>query len=357
MLSADLFHEICALEQCQTLSWSACSQLGALDWGRYQELWERLSAAQHRVAGVVGVDEACVARAAAGRAPQPGRTLNGCRRFYLALALEQLASERPLAEVAHAFALPRGLLQSLQQGAATFAGMVCVLCQRLGWRHLQLLVAEFQARLHFGVQPELCALLALPSLDGPLARLIFDAGFANPSALAQVAPPELDIMLRNAGPFQGRGESRCWQLPAHGMVTTTQLADILVREARAVVEGTLGVAQVAWGERASANSTAASPQNTQADTSTDSSEHQETRKPKGHGGNQVADSPKLSAGTAGPNSNPGSLQIGSSSSHQAAISPKPLRVAMTPHALPGKQENPASSKSPKEEASEGSEYS
>ncbi|KAL1444151.1 hypothetical protein MTO96_030003, partial [Rhipicephalus appendiculatus] len=170
----------------------------------------------------------------------PGRLLDGCRRFYLALALERLASERPLAEVARIFACPRGLLQSLQHGAATFAGMVCVLCQRLGWRHLQLLVSEFQARLHFGVQPELCPLLSLPSLDGPLARVVFDAGFSDPAALAQVAPQELDIILRNTGPFQGRGESRCWQLAAHGTVTTTQLADILVREARAVVEGSLG---------------------------------------------------------------------------------------------------------------------
>ncbi|KAH8027368.1 hypothetical protein HPB51_004720 [Rhipicephalus microplus] len=103
------------------------AQLGSLDWGRYQRLWERLSAAQRRVAGLVGVDEACVARAAAGRAPPPGRLLDGCRRFYLALALELLASERPLAEVARIFACPRGLLQSLQQGAATFAGTLFTL--------------------------------------------------------------------------------------------------------------------------------------------------------------------------------------------------------------------------------------
>ncbi|KAH6926785.1 hypothetical protein HPB50_022170 [Hyalomma asiaticum] len=162
---------------------------------------------------------------------------------------------------------------------SALGGMVCVLCQRLGWRHLQLLVSEFQARLHFGVQPELCPLLALPSLDGPLARLVFDAGFADPAALAQVEPRELDITLRNTGPFQGRGESRCWQLSAYGTVTTTQLADILVREARAVVEGSLG-AVVAWDKKAVAATGSATLKTSHADSAGDNV--QERKRPNTH---------------------------------------------------------------------------
>ena len=43
-------------------------------------------------------------------------------RFYTALALQDLVNEVPLAEVAVKFQCARGFLQSLQQGAATFAG-------------------------------------------------------------------------------------------------------------------------------------------------------------------------------------------------------------------------------------------
>lgn len=43
-------------------------------------------------------------------------------RFYTALALQDLVNEVPLSEVAAKFQCARGLLQSLQQAAATFAG-------------------------------------------------------------------------------------------------------------------------------------------------------------------------------------------------------------------------------------------
>lgn len=43
-------------------------------------------------------------------------------RFYTSLALQDLVNEVPLAEVAIKFQCARGFLQSLQQGAATFAG-------------------------------------------------------------------------------------------------------------------------------------------------------------------------------------------------------------------------------------------
>jgi hypothetical protein len=44
------------------------------------------------------------------------------RRFYTALALHDLVNEVPLAVVAKKFGCSRGMLQSLQQSAATFAG-------------------------------------------------------------------------------------------------------------------------------------------------------------------------------------------------------------------------------------------
>lgn len=50
------------------------------------------------------------------------RCLNIHLRFYVALALEELVRERPLAEVAEKYGCAKGMLQALQQSAATFAG-------------------------------------------------------------------------------------------------------------------------------------------------------------------------------------------------------------------------------------------
>jgi DNA polymerase theta len=43
-------------------------------------------------------------------------------RFYTALALHDLAHEMPLSAVAAKYGATKGMLQSLQQAASTFAG-------------------------------------------------------------------------------------------------------------------------------------------------------------------------------------------------------------------------------------------
>ena len=44
------------------------------------------------------------------------------------------------------------MLQSLQQAASTFAGMVTRFCGRLGWLNLELLIGQYQDRFQFGIQ-------------------------------------------------------------------------------------------------------------------------------------------------------------------------------------------------------------
>lgn len=39
---------------------------------------------------------------------------------------------------------PSGMLQSLQQAASTFAGMITAFCHKLGWLNLELLLGQFQ---------------------------------------------------------------------------------------------------------------------------------------------------------------------------------------------------------------------
>ena len=97
------------------------------------------------------------------------------QRFYTALALQELVEEVPLATVATKFGASKGMLQSLQQAASTFAGMVTVFCSRLGWTSLELLLGQFQDRLEWGVQRELVDLVRLGSVDAARARMMFDA--------------------------------------------------------------------------------------------------------------------------------------------------------------------------------------
>ncbi|XP_064489901.1 DNA polymerase theta-like isoform X2 [Ornithodoros turicata] len=252
------------------------AQLNDVDWTHYLELWERLPPDKRRVADLVGIEERFLVKAARGRGtslgPRQARAMAVHLRFYVALALEELVQEVPLPVVAAKYGCPKGLLQSLQQSAATYAGMVSVFCKRLGWHNMELLVSQFQSRLHFGVQPELCELLHLPSLDGRLARQLYDMGQTDPATLAQLEPQDLELLLKNAGPFQSAKHSeedikvqgqktprrRVW-LVGHAGLTELEAAHVIVKEARAFVEETLG-AKVNWAKCAEVNQSEPSKQ-------------------------------------------------------------------------------------------------
>lgn len=99
----------------------------SLDWYQYYCLWESLSVGMKRVAELVGVQESFIARAIRGRiltkTEAQMRSLAIHRRFYTSLILHDLVHEVPLPEVARKYNCNKGQLQSLQQSAATFAGL------------------------------------------------------------------------------------------------------------------------------------------------------------------------------------------------------------------------------------------
>lgn len=101
-------------------------QWSKLDWLNVLNVWEALPAAMKRVGELVGVQESFLARVAKGSAnpeiPENRSKLSIVRRFYTALALQDLVNEIPLTEVAHKYDCNKGVLQSLQQSAATYAG-------------------------------------------------------------------------------------------------------------------------------------------------------------------------------------------------------------------------------------------
>ena len=102
------------------------NQLDTLDWYQFLCKWEQLSPDMRRVADLIGVQEGFLSKAVRGniatRTFHQLRLVNIHKRFYTALILHDLVNEVPLNEVAHKYNQNRGMLQSLQQSAATFSG-------------------------------------------------------------------------------------------------------------------------------------------------------------------------------------------------------------------------------------------
>ncbi|XP_072036827.1 DNA polymerase theta-like isoform X3 [Amphiura filiformis] len=235
------------------------------NWYQFVCQWENLSTDKRRVAELVGVEERFLVRAARGNIPKhtakQQHTLAIHNRFYTALILNDLVNEMPLNAVARKYECARGQLQSLQQNAATFAGMVTVFCGKLGWYNLELLLAQFQNRLNFGVQRELCDLVRVSLLNAYRARLLYNNGYHNVSDVANAKTTEIENLLRIAVPFQSsrravdehqyeaeeRQQTRCiWATGRKGL-TEAEAASIIVSEAQQILQNDLGVTGVQWG--------------------------------------------------------------------------------------------------------------
>lgn len=83
-----------------------------------------------------------------------------------------------------------------------FPGMVTVFCNRLGWHNLELLLSQFQSRLSFGVQRELCDLVRISLLNAQRARTLYSSGFVTVAELARADVTEVEKALRKAIPFK-----------------------------------------------------------------------------------------------------------------------------------------------------------
>lgn len=122
--------------------------------------------------------------------------------------------------------------------------MVTIFCHRLGWNTLYVLLEHFQSRLLFGVQLELCDLMRLPSMLSHTARLLYDAGLTNVSSVATAAPENIEVLLKNACPFQSAKENE----EAKKLGETDVDAHALVAEARKLLQLELGV-KIQWSDK------------------------------------------------------------------------------------------------------------
>ncbi|XP_052896497.1 DNA polymerase theta [Anopheles moucheti] len=268
-----LFSELQRARQCFVLEselhaiylvtpYSVAYQWQQIDWMDFLDLWEKLPSASKRVGELVGVKESFMVRAMRGAANLDYRSLQIHKRFYTALALLELVHEVPLGNVAHKFKCCRGLLQSLQQVSATFAGIVTAFCASLNWTLLQLLVAQFRERLFFGVAHELLDLMRIPSLNGQRARLLYDGGITGLVQLANAERLTVETILHNRTSFEAervreneneyeaerRKRLRNLYLTGRSGVTVEEAARLLIQEARNYLQLEHGLANPCWSQ-------------------------------------------------------------------------------------------------------------
>uniref|UniRef100_A0A182WJ43 DNA polymerase theta n=1 Tax=Anopheles minimus TaxID=112268 RepID=A0A182WJ43_9DIPT len=274
-----LFSELQRARQCFVLEselhaiylvtpYSVAYQWQQIDWMDFLDLWEKLSAAAKRVGELVGVKESFMVRAMRGASNLDYRSLQIHKRFYTALALLELVHEVPLCTVARKFKCCRGLLQSLQQVSATFAGIVTSFCASLNWTLLQLLVAQFRERLFFGVAHELLDLMRIPSLNGQRARLLHDGGITGLVQLANADRLTIETILHNRTSFEAervreheneyeaerRKRLRNLYLTGRAGVTVEEAARLLIQEARNYLQLEHGLANPCWSQTEKAES-------------------------------------------------------------------------------------------------------
>ncbi|KAM6290845.1 DNA polymerase theta isoform 1-T2 [Porphyrio hochstetteri] len=235
-----------------------------IDWYQFFCLWEKLPASMKRVAELVGIEEGFLARSVKGKitakTEKQHRQMAIHKRFFTSLALLDLISEVPLKDMTKKYGCSRGQLQSLQQSAATYAGMVTVFCNRLGWHNLELLLNQFQSRLTFGVHRELCDLVRVSLLNAQRARTLYNAGFVTVADLAKASPDEVATALKNSVPFKSvrravdedeesaeerRTVRSVWMAGMKGL-TEREAASLIVDEARGLLQQDLALMGVQW---------------------------------------------------------------------------------------------------------------
>ncbi|KAL1915366.1 uncharacterized protein VTP21DRAFT_6824 [Calcarisporiella thermophila] len=176
-------------------------------WQDYMRIFNSLSEVDMLVAHLVGVKGAYITRRAHGapendKGPEKKKMVAIHRRFFAAMILNDLVHEVPFSDLVMKYQVNRGTIQALQLTSSSFAAMITTFCQRLGWNNLAIILSQFQDRVNFGVEKELCELARIPYVKGSRARVLYSAGFRTIASLATATPEEIMTHLAKARPFK-----------------------------------------------------------------------------------------------------------------------------------------------------------
>uniref|UniRef100_A0A2K5Z2G4 Helicase, POLQ like n=1 Tax=Mandrillus leucophaeus TaxID=9568 RepID=A0A2K5Z2G4_MANLE len=130
------------------------------DWMIYFRQFSQLSPAEQNVAAILGVSESFLGKKASGQAIRKKVDKDVVNRLYLSFVLYTLLKETNIWTVSEKFNMPRGYIQNLLTGAASFSSCVLHFCEELEefWVYRALLV-ELTKKLTYCVKAELIPLM------------------------------------------------------------------------------------------------------------------------------------------------------------------------------------------------------
>ncbi|XP_041527547.1 helicase POLQ-like isoform X1 [Microtus oregoni] len=164
------------------------------DWMVYFRQFSQLSPAEQNVAALLGVSESFIGKKASGQAIRKKVDKNIVNRLYLSFVLYSLLKETNVWSVSEKFNMPRGHVQSLLTGAASFSSSVLHFCEELEefWVYRALLV-ELTKKLTYCVKAELIPLMEVTGVLEGRAKQLYGAGYKSIMHLANANP---DVLVR-----------------------------------------------------------------------------------------------------------------------------------------------------------------
>lgn len=219
-----------------------------IDWNLFYTLLQNFPPDVKRVCDLVGVRQSFILKmikSGSSSSTSDNKLLKIHLRFFTALILNDLVNEVPYSAVLSKYSCQKGFLQTLQQSSSTYAAMITVFCNRLGWYNLELLVNQFQSRLAFGVQRQLLDLIRIKLLNSHRARLFYNAGLTTVALIAMSDLKKIEKILRSSHSFSSKqseqgdknGEYVIW----HDGIGYTywQAASIILQEANELLKNEL----------------------------------------------------------------------------------------------------------------------
>ncbi|KAM9238081.1 helicase POLQ-like isoform 2-T2 [Dugong dugon] len=162
------------------------------DWMIYFRQFSQLSPAEQKAAALVGVSESFIGKKASGQAIKKKVDKDIVNRLYLSFILNTLLKETNIWSVSEKYNMPRGYIQNLLTGAASFSSCVLHFCEELEefWVYRALLV-ELTKKLTYCVKAELIPLMEVTGVLEGRAKQLYNAGYKSLMHLANANPEVL----------------------------------------------------------------------------------------------------------------------------------------------------------------------
>ncbi|NWQ94034.1 HELQ Helicase, partial [Burhinus bistriatus] len=175
------------------------------DWMIYLRQFNQLSAAEQKVADIVGVPESFITKKASGQAIRKNVDSAVVNRLYLSFVLYTLLKETNIWSVSEKFNMSRGYVQNLLNSAASFTSCVLHFCEELEefWVYKALLT-ELTKQLTYCVKTELIPLMEVAGVLEARAKQLYNAGYKTLAHLANANPETLVKMIEHLSLRQAR---------------------------------------------------------------------------------------------------------------------------------------------------------